>query len=226
MTPIEIPSFEATYDMAFVHAVGNGIMDRYTDPAGNYFRSNLVKHENTELWIHVGEQLNRLSTEGVPEEDHMDSIAATSVKYISNLPEILRYLAEKLPARLDRLSWQASSLTPSFYNPSQFRGKDKVTGDPLFGAPACMLILKLLPVDGRVQVCKAEVKPKPKVTHTPAPARTAPTSAPVEQEEDDDGEFQTQQHRGTRNYRSAVGGGTARAPASTPVRAPYKGRTK
>ena len=219
LTPICIPSFDEAVDESFAKHVASQLLNFYTPLDGRYAQYHLTDFgDNTTLYMNVGETLHELSTEGLPKEDWTESDAMTSVKFVTHIPLIMKLLAEQLPARLDPINWSCTEITPSFYNSKQFRGKDKDTGEALYGAPACLFILKLKPIPGKVTVCKARAPAQAARTVSAPPAAPAATS---------DG-FQVASSKGTKAYLKAAqtvadapppsgGGGGA---------GPYKGKRK
>ena len=214
LTPISIPSFEETIDESFAKHVAMELLNIYTPPDGRYAQYHLTDFgENTTLYMNVGETLHKISTEGLPKEDWTESDAMTSVKFVTHMPVIMKLLAEQLPARLDPINWSCTEIIPSFYNSKQFHGKDKETGQPLYGAPACLFILKLKPIPGKVTVCKAR-----------APAQVTKVDTKVDAEG-----FQPVANKGTKAYLKA-----AQAVAEPPSPAagggggagPHKGKRK
>jgi hypothetical protein len=197
ITPIPVPSFEKTaIDVSFVEHISNSINDYYFPvnaegtPTGEYFKNHVTDFgKDTRLYVNVAQTLWETSTDGVPEADHMASMALTTTKFVQNIDYITKKLSETLPSKLKPLNWRGKNLSVSFYNDKQFRGKDKTTGRALYGSPSCIFVLEMEPIPGMVAVCKpkrvftqqdeeeTEVqRPKPKAT---APYRNAVVAPPV-----------------------------------------------
>ena len=197
ITSIPVPSFEKTaIDASFVEHITDSIFDYYFPvnddgtPTGEYFKNHVTDFgKDTRLYMNVAQTLWETSTDGVPEADHMASMALTTSKFVQNLDYITTKLSETLTDKLKPLNWRGKNLSVSFYNDKQFRGKDKTSGRALYGSPSCIFVLEMEPIAGMVSVCKPKrtftsqpeeeeqvQRPKPKAT---APYRNAVAPPPA-----------------------------------------------
>jgi len=201
-TSIPVPSYEKTaIDASFVEHISDSIFDYYfpvndeDTPTGEYFKNHVTDFgKDTRLYMNVAQTLWETATDGVPEANHMESMAMTTTKFVQNLDYIIKKLSETLTDKLKPLNWRGKNLSVSFYNDKQFRGKDKTSGRALYGSPSCIFVLEMEPIPGMVAVCKPKrtftdreeeeteaPRPKPKATapyrNAVAPATAAATAA-------------------------------------------------
>jgi hypothetical protein len=90
-----------------------------------------------------------------------ESIAMTSNDFISQYEYILAAIAEQVPEKLKSLQWKCTEVEFKLYNNKQKTGKDRETGEQLYGAPACMFVLHIEPLTPEsIPTYKAKVNNK------------------------------------------------------------------
>lgn len=163
---IPIPDFKEPVESHFVETVVEKLLEYYTPDNGHYAKNHLYDFgDKTRMYMNVGETLRILSTpvdekgeqiKDYDKNDYADNLAMTSVRMMTSIPAIMDSLSKKLPEKLTALNWECTKLDFSLYNPDKFmgfKGKDPATRTELYGAPACMFVLSLKPVAGKVTIC-------------------------------------------------------------------------
>ena len=193
MSAISIPDFTDAVEKSFVDAVTEKLQDYYFPENGHYFKNHVSDFgDETKVYLNVGETLRILATpvtdDGVAikdcdKQELAESISMTSVRMLTAIPSIIESLSKSLPEKLDALNWNGLALEFMLYNPDKFMGfnnKDPSNRVPIFGTPACMIVLRIEPIPGKVPVC-APAKAYTKKASTKEPVKEPVPVATVKQ---------------------------------------------
>jgi hypothetical protein len=166
MPEIMIPVFDEPVQESFVKAVCEKLLDYYLPDNGHYAKNHLHDFgDKTKLYMNVGETLRILATptdeKGEPvadfsKEDLAENLILTSVRMLTAIPAIMEMLATMLEDKLSALNWECTKLDFSLYNPDKyagFKGKDPASRTQVYGMPACLFVLSLKPMSGKVTIC-------------------------------------------------------------------------
>jgi hypothetical protein len=164
MFAIKLPAFNETPDQAFAETFADKMMEHYMDEEGNYAKTYLYNFgDKTRLQMNMGETLKILCTpvddkgEILKEFDKdafEDSISKASVMMHNSLPMIVKFLADKLPEKLNELRWACHEISYNNYNPKfiSYKGRDPANLTKTYGASVNDIILHLKPI-GKFPVC-------------------------------------------------------------------------
>ena len=159
-TSIKLPTFEKTINTTFVNQFMTKTFNTYFPKDGSYFRERVYWWETgTTLFINASDIVKDLSKTDDSTND--ESIAMTSNDFISQYEYILAAIAEQVPEKLKSLQWKCTEVEFKLYNNKQKTGKDRETGEQLYGAPACMFVLHIEPLTPEsIPTYKAKVNNK------------------------------------------------------------------
>lgn len=191
--------FSEPIEDSFVQTVHDSVVKHYFPDDGSWAQGHLSNFgDDTRVNINLGKTLELLAKVDVEPENVRESIYHTSSLMLMALPMIMSSLSKTLPSKLEALNWNCTGMTFSFYDPDQFRGFDKETGNPMLGSSAFQLILHLKPVPGKIPVaCAAKGKYKGK----------AKAKSEDKQETEDKPEKKEDKPSVKNTYAKAAGGG-------------------
>jgi hypothetical protein len=168
MTEIMIPDFNISVDN--IESFSDSILKEQfninfpVDPkdrqSGAWFNSNIADRDNqTDLEMNFAGSIWKMSTKDVDEANWAKSNSMISILWAASLQTIIKKLADQLPAKLKQLGWCAKSIDIMTYNPKKFTGINKHTQTPMYGAPACTIVVRLNHLDDDTfVVCKRDFK--------------------------------------------------------------------
>jgi hypothetical protein len=153
-SPAELESFADAYITAQYNI--NFPTDTTGRQTGGWFKNCVSDYgAKTQFFMNSGTTLWEMATKDVPEADHMTSMNMTSIMFIQALPIIIKKMSEKLPDKLKALHWRCTKLSYSNFNPKQFHGMNKQTGEPMYGVSTSMIVADLDYLDAEsIPVCK------------------------------------------------------------------------
>ena len=164
MAAIATPNFTGPTDEGLVEAFVNTVTDHYFPDTGSYFTTNVHNHgNNTFFHMNLAETIRIMATEGVPDEDHIESIAMISGHVMANFSAIVEKLKEVSPAKLEALNWRCTKMDICLYDAKKFCGKNK-DGNAIYGASCFKLFYYIEPIPGKIPVSCGAYVPKDKFT--------------------------------------------------------------
>jgi hypothetical protein len=129
----------------FINLFMTYLIETYFPKDGSYFRERVYWWETgTNLFVNVSDILKIMSKTDDSTND--ESIAMSSVDFISQFDYIVAAIAEQVPEKLKSLQWKCTKIGFQLYNSKQKTGKHRDTGEQMYGAPACMFVLHLEPL--------------------------------------------------------------------------------
>jgi len=145
---------------------------------GKWFHEHLTAQDPskvTTVFMNTSTIINDMATTGVAKPDQMNSIGNASMKYIEIVSILINELKADIPDKLAMMGWVLSSDPyQAFWDPLKFCGINPETSKPMFGAPACMIVLDLKPMEERIPISKPRLQYPKYNNSAPAPAPAKP----------------------------------------------------